>query len=165
VKQKKHIHSFKTPEKYFENFDEQLFAKMEEELLPKASGFKVPENYFDNLEDRIIIKVIASEIQQKTIPLFRNKRIIWGFAIAACIAVIFTVVRTNTTSNGFTTLEFPSIENYLDDENLDLDSYDLVELLNDEDITNLSNENKMFSEENIKNYLIENIDNANFLTE
>lgn len=165
MKEKKHIHGFKTPENYFENFDEQLFAKMEAELLPKESGFKVPENYFDTLEERLITNVITSEKKQKTIPLFRSKRIIWGMAIAACIAVIFTIVRTNPTSNSITTLEFSSIENYIDDENLDLDSFDLVGLLNEEDIANLSDQHKMFSEENLENYLIENIDNTNFLTE
>lgn len=165
MKEEKHIHGFKTPENYFENFDERLFAKMEEELLPKEPGFKVPDNYFETLEEKLLTNVFASEKQLRRIPLFQNRAVIWGMAIAACVAVIFTVVKTNTASNSITSLEFSSIESYIDDENLDLDSFDLMGLLNDEDIATLSNENRMFSEENLENYLIENIDNTNFLTE
>ena len=43
--------TFKTPEGYFENFNERLLDRMakEESIIPKEDGFTVPEGYFEKL--------------------------------------------------------------------------------------------------------------------
>ena len=62
-------------------------------------------------------------------------------------------------------LPFSSIDSYINEGNLGFDSYDVIALLNDEDVSNLNFETNIFSEENLENYLLENIDNTQLLIE
>ena len=45
---KKNIHNngFKSPEDYFEDFEDRLFNKLSEDKLPKESGFKIPDGSY-----------------------------------------------------------------------------------------------------------------------
>jgi hypothetical protein len=166
VKNNKHIPGFKAPEGYFENFEEQLFLKIEEDAFPKETGFSVPEGYFENLEETVLQNIIASEKQKDVIPLFQNRTLIYITAIAACVAIIFSVINTKETiPNQMKNLPFSSIDSYINEGNLGFDSYDVIALLNDEDVSNLNFETNIFSEENLENYLLENIDNTQLLIE
>jgi hypothetical protein len=53
-------------------------------------------------------------------------------------------------------LKIASIETYIDEGYLDLESYEVLALLDDEDLTNINLENDIFSEESLENYLLEN---------
>ena len=61
---KNHNNKFKTPEGYFENFNQRLFERLEEEndepntdFLPKSDGFGIPEKYFESVQLSIIQKL------------------------------------------------------------------------------------------------------------
>ena len=58
---------FKSPENYFEDFEDRLFNKLSEDKLPKESGFKVPEGYFDQLDQSLILNAKNSEKKTKGI--------------------------------------------------------------------------------------------------
>jgi hypothetical protein len=165
MKDKKNIHGFTTPKNYLEDFDSRLFEKLKEEVLPNEAGFTTPEGYFSDLEDRILKNSQVSEPLGRVVSLYRKVPVIWTTAIAACLAVLFMVSQNNNESNTLSKLEFSSIENYIDDGNLDLDQNDIAALLNDEEIDVLNLDTSMFSEENLENYLIENSYDTNFLTE
>ena len=53
-------------------------------------------------------------------------------------------------------LKIASIENYIDEGYLNLESYEVLALLDDEDLTNIDFESDIFSEESLENYLLEN---------
>jgi len=69
-KNNKHIKTgFKTPDNYFNNFDEKVLKQLSNEesesVLPLETGFATPNNYFDNFEKKLSHKVSIEENTQK----------------------------------------------------------------------------------------------------
>src|SRR5690606_7790499 len=109
MKKNKNIAGFKTPEKYFEKFEMQLFNKIEGENLPKSAGFKVPENYFESLDQRVLNTVTASEKPTKVIPLFPKKYLGYAAAIAASLIIGFSIFNTSNSNATLDTYNWPPL--------------------------------------------------------
>ena len=165
MKKNKNISGFKTPENYFEDFEAQLFSKIDEANLPKSAGFKVPQNYFENLDEEILKSVTDSEKPTKVIPLFPKKYFGYAAAMAACLIIGFMVFNNETENDNLDALQLATIDNYIEEGNLNLDLYDVTTFINDEDIANLDLETQQFSEATLKNYLLENIDEESLINE
>jgi len=165
MKNKKHIDGFNTPKNYFEDFEDRLFSKISEESLPKESGFAVPEGYFDQLDSAILKNIEPLVKETKVIPLFSKRTLAYAITIAACAVLVFSLVNTNNTINNIDTLEISSIESYIEDGNLSLDSYDIASLFVDEDFNNITSESEYISEDILEDYLLENINDSSILTE
>lgn len=165
MKENKNISGFKTPENYFESFEERLYSKLSEENFPKSAGFKTPDGYFDNLEEQILKTVIASEKPAKVIQLFPKKYFGYAAAIAASLIIGFTVFNTNSDNSSLDSLQLAAIDTYIEDGNLNLDIYDLTTFINDEDITDLKLEDHQFSETTLENYILENVDEETLINE
>ncbi|MEH6765067.1 MAG: hypothetical protein V7655_11260 [Aequorivita antarctica] len=165
MKENKNISGFKTPENYFESFEERLYSKLSEENFPKSAGFKAPDGYFDNLEEQILKTVIASEKPAKVIQLFPKKYFGYAAAIAASLIIGFTVFNTNSDNSSLDSLQLAAIVTYIEDGNLNLDIYDLTTFINDEDITDLKLEDHQFSETTLENYILENVDEETLINE
>jgi len=165
MKNKKHNDGFNTPKNYFEDFEDRLFSKISEESLPKESGFAVPEGYFDQLDSAILKNIEPLAKETKVIPLFSKRTLVYAAAIVACTVLVFSLVNTNNTINNIDTLEISSIESYIEDGNLSLDSYDIASLFVDEDFNNITSESEYISEDILENYLLENINDSSILTE
>jgi len=165
MKKNKKIAGFKTPENYFENFEMQLFNKIEGENLPKSAGFQVPENYFESLEQRVLNTVPASEKPKKVISLLPKKYFGYAAAIAACVVLGFTIFNTNPSKSTLDTLQISAIDNYIEEGNLNLDLYDLTSFIEDEDIIELDFKNKQFSDKAMENYILENLDEETLVNE
>lgn len=76
---------FTTPKDYFENVENDFFAKLSEKSLPKQTGFKTPKNYLENLEDAILAKVNPPKKEVKIISLSDRLRKITPVAAAASV--------------------------------------------------------------------------------
>lgn len=161
-KEEKYNHGFKAPEDYFEGFEERLFSKIKEAELPKQHGFDVPYGYFENLEERILQNV-SQEKTVKVIPLFKRKTFIYAASIAACAALVFSIYTGNT--GGEKPLQIADIEAYINSDSMDLDSYDIAQILSEDELDNLTLENEIFSQESIEEYLLENLDDTTLLIE
>ena len=72
MEKNKNIPNFKTPENYFEDFEERLFSKIAEENFPKSTGFKIPKQYFENLDVRIL-----KEVSKFLRPSFQNTALVF----------------------------------------------------------------------------------------
>lgn len=164
MKKDKNISGFKTPENYFERFEEHLFSKISEGNFPSSAGFKAPDGYFDTLEERILKTVIISEEPIKVITLFPKKYFGYAAAIAACLIVGFMVFN-NKTDNSLDSLQMAAIDTYIEEGNLNLDLYELTSYIDDEDITNLNFENKQFSDKALESYILENFDEESLINE
>ena len=157
MENKKHKSGFKVPENYFDNFEKRIFNKIESETLPKETGFKVPDGYFDSLEDTLLQRLNAEEKPQKVISLNSRKTWIYLTAIAACLTIILSIlIKDESIVKQMDLLKTASIENYIEEGYLDLESYEVLALLDDEDLTNINFESDIFSEELLEDYLLEN---------
>lgn len=166
MKDKKNIHGFKAPKDYFESFDERLFNKMEEDNLPQEAGFRVPDEYFSGMEDAILKKINASEKQPKVIPLFRKQTLLYVASVAACVAILFSVLKTDTNNGSdFNDIQLATLDDYIENGNLELETHEVMAMLGDDEIAAINIENDFFSEENLEEYLLENIDDNTLLIE
>jgi hypothetical protein len=109
---------------------------------------------------------ISFKIKTKVIPLYKHKTFLYITSIAACAAIIFSVTLTKSSiSNTINDVQISNIDDYIERGNLDLDTYDLMAMLGDEEIEEISAENIIFSEDNLEDYLMDNLDDTSLLTE
>lgn len=160
--EEKYNHGFKAPDDYFESFEERIFNKLKETELPEQHGFDVPDGYFENLEERLL-QNIAQEKTVKVIPLFKRKTFLYAASVAACAALVFSIYTGNT--DGVESLRIADIEAYINGDAMDLDSYDIAQLLSEDELDDLTIENDFFSQESLEDYLIENLDDTTLLIE
>ena len=145
---------FSVPKRYFDAFKERMDAEIKlDQLLSdtKETGFIVPDNYFiENLEHTktAVIKPV------KVIPLF-NRRWLWTAAsIAAIVLLIIAIVPKNDTS-----VTVAAMEDYLLDESV----FDLADLLEDEELNELSSD--LFDDDVYIDYLNDSTDAYDFFLE
>ncbi len=125
------------------------------------AGFRVPENYFENLTDTIMAGLPVTDTP--VVPLYK-KRITW-MAVAAvlivglCVSVFFRI--------GMGTQQLPyddSIENYLVYQ-ANLNSYDIAEGFNSNDIAELEASLNTISNDAIEDYIMSGNDLNNYINE
>ena len=159
-------HGFNAPEGYLDSFEDRLFANKSVFELPESDGFKIPDGYFETLETRLIAASKAPEAQPKVIQLYRNKYLRYVAAIAACTILIVTIVKGNASTAGtIDDIELAAISEYIESENVDFDTFDVIALLQEEELTNLNTQNQYVSEETLETYLLETLEDATLLTE
>lgn len=100
---------FKTPDNYFNTFEEQLLSELKLKEHVSKSGFNEPNGYLDNF------KVELSKVQTskpKVISLLNKKTILYAASIAAIFVLLLTIP-SNEKEVNFASLDSESIENYL----------------------------------------------------
>jgi hypothetical protein len=165
MKDKKHIESSNIPKNYFEEFEERLFSKLSEDIIPKETGFSVPEGYFNTLENKIATKVENTDNNKKVISLFSRKTLLYAASIAAVSILIFSLINSYNSIVTINEIDISSIESYIEEGSLDYNSQDITALLSNEDLSQLSTENAFISDNNITDYLIEYIEDTSILIE
>ncbi len=156
---------FKTPDNYFESLDDAIFSRLAEDNLSAkidSSGFKVPENYFETIDAKIWGTLHKRE-DSKVISLFSWKKAAYISGVAASLVVAFNLLFTNANDFTFDDLETASIENYLLTE--DLSAYELVPYLS---MTELNSDNFIDSTmhaSDIEDYLLQNSDIEQLITD
>ena len=152
-----HIRStgFKTPDGYFESFEDQLLSELNPESplsLPQTHGFKIPDGYFDTINTSILDTQV--ENKTKVIPLFSKKHVIYASSIAAAVLLLFNLsIFENKPS--FDTLDTETVESYIDSH---LSSYEMAALLADEATEEDLEMDYPFEEDHIEEYLLNNAD-------
>ena len=164
MKDKKHKEGFDLPKDYFEEFESRLFNRINMESLPKESGFKVPTGYFNDLGKNVIASVEGSN-KTKVISIVSKKTLLYAASIAACAVLVFSLINFNNEEITLSDIDFSTIENYIEDGNLEITNYDLTSLLTEEDLNELTIEDSLISEELIEDYLLDNINDTSILIE
>jgi len=157
---------FKTPKGYFEGFTDDLLDKMSKETssLPNEDGFAVPEGYFDNLNKKVLDKV--TEKESKVIRLKPYRKYFYVAAsVAAILIMVISIQQRGKSSFTFDDLARTDIENYLEENELGLSTYELAEVLLTEEleVNDILNNNSELDDENIIDYLEDNIDDIDEL--
>ncbi len=152
---------FKTPGRYFEGFTDKLLDKIAQEdlNLPEKEGFAVPTGYFEKLDKEIVNK-LSEEKQPKVIQLRSYKKYYYAVAsVAAVLLLIFVIPWNSNRALTFDDLAKTEIEAYFENTDLELSSYELAEALPVEDLQVEDFLENTVDEENIMDYLDENLDN------
>ncbi len=147
---------FKTPDHYFESFEDKLFERLEEkESIAgiETSGYAVPKDYFDSVEEKVYTKLNTKE--RLVVSLNSRKTLYYIAGIAASLVLLFAVFINNDSSEE---VSIEMVEAYL--ENRDLSSYELAELLSDADLLedDFTITQTSYSEDNLEAYLLDNVD-------
>lgn len=156
-----HTHGFKMPEGYLENFESSLKSKLGISEIPNKNGFKVPETYFDSINGKSFISEISKN-ETKVIDL--RKIAFIGISIAACLAVIFTFT-FNQHSQSLENIAMTNIEDYISSDNISISLDDITAEISDDEIEILENEDVLFQETTLEDYLLETIDAYTIINE
>ena len=126
---------FKIPENYFKELEKNLIENTQ--ASQTEHGFNVPKNYFNSLEETILRK------SKKSSPFSRRKLIVSISTLAATLAVLFTIPRSQNSENQ---IEEQAFNDYLESYYLeDMDGYEILSMLED-------NEIDPYFDNSIKNY-------------
>ncbi len=158
---KSHLHKikesgFKTPDAYFDAFDERLFKKMEVQLELDSvsnSGHKIPDHYFENFDDKLQVR-LKNETAPKVIKMKPWRNVAYISGIAASLVLLLTVFTNSKNDISINQIETASIENYLNGQNLNTD--EIASFLNEEDLVLDNFVANTLTEESLENYLLDN---------
>lgn len=156
---------FKTPNDYFESFDQKLLDKLKDEdklNTIKTTGFKVPNDYFETVDSKIL-NAIDNTKETKVVALFSWKKAAYVAAVAASLILMFNIIVNTKDKLTFDSLETASIENYLAEE--DFTSYELATLLTEEELNSEAFINTSISEDSLEDYLLNNTNIEDLLIE
>lgn len=126
---------FNTPNNYFNKIEDVIINKNNS----NKTGFKTPENYFDNLETSILAKNNSA----KVIPL-KNYKVIKaiGIAVAASLVLFFSLYNFNANNNNLSieTINVNEIENWIENDLITFNTYEISEIFTDADLDIANNE-------------------------
>lgn len=154
---------FKTPDHYFESFEDNLFERLtEKESIAgiENSGYTVPKDYFKTIENKIISKLITKE--KPVITLRPRTTFYYVAGIAASFVLLFSLVFNNTDALSIDTIETSSLEGYLFQE--DYTNDELAFLFVGSEISEADFINVSISEETLNQYL-DNTDTEDLIFE
>ncbi len=161
-----HKNKFKTPEGYFESFNERLFARLETEegepntdFLPQKDGFGIPEHYFDT-----VYPSVQSQLEKRAPKVISFNRYRTFYYAAAAVAVLLVLTLgwnwNNSPDLNFEDLASTDIEAYFENNEVGLSSYEIAETVNLEDISITDFTEKSLQEESILEYLDEHVEDV-----
>jgi hypothetical protein len=130
--------------------------------LPKEDGFAVPESYFDNLNKKILDKVSEKESTVIWLKPYR-KYFYVAASVAAILILVLSIQQSGKSGFTFDDLARSDIENYLEENELGLSTYELAEVLLIEELEVNDILNSELDDENIIDYLEDNIDDIDEL--
>jgi cell division protein FtsL len=133
--------------------------KLENE--PKIeSGFIVPEQYFDDFSKKVLSQL--PEENTKVIPLFQKRKTVFLAAAAVLVVGLLLSIYNQFTTNS-DEIDITTLENHLTYQS-NLNSYDLISELDDEDLTKLGTTIGL-KDETIEEILVTNSDLEKLISE
>jgi len=169
LKKYKSKSGFKVPHNYMSDLEASLFEKLDinaahRELV--TSGFQVPKNYFNTLEPSIQAKLNKENNRGKLLSLFSKKQLYYASAIAAIFIVAFsTVLLESPETNDLNNLNYAALEEYIDEEDLDLNYNDISNLIYEEGLILENLNSYSYSEQAVFEYLSENVEDSGLIIE
>lgn len=152
---------FTTPKGYFNEFEVNLRDRLAQESspIPRQDGFSVPSSYFDDLHVKIKVRLEEGNDAPKVIQLTPIKKFMAiAAAIAALIVLTFGINWGPNRDVNFTDLANSEIEAYFDNNELDLSSDEIAEVLPVDAYEINDFVQPQLSEDNLLDYLNENVE-------
>ncbi|WP_250434451.1 hypothetical protein [Hanstruepera flava] len=140
---------FKTPDDYFNQFEDNLLLELQLKENVSNSGFKAPEGYLNAFK----VNVTPIESETKVIPLFNKKTILYVASIAA-VFLMLLIIPTSKNNINFASLDSETLENYL--LTSDFESVELSHLITNTSTFENSILEETLSDVNLEDYLYNN---------
>lgn len=150
---------FKTPESYFEGFEDALFLEMKRFDEGKKAGFSVPDGYFNNVENEILSKTNIAKTKVIRLNPYKKWYYLAG-SVAACL-VVFLLIKNRLPSTSMNTLEVAEIEQMIDKGYIAVNSYEVLSVYSDENLEDISLTEEPVSDSELIEYLHDNLENYN----
>ena len=155
---------FKTPEGYFDSFHDRLMDKIHEEdnikstsLIPKSDGFTIPDGYFEGLPQSVFKKLKTKDT--KVIQFNGSRKIYYRItAVAAVLILFFGLIWNNESKLTIDDLASTEITDYFESTDYALSTYEIVEVLDLQELELNDVLETNLEDENILEYLDENVD-------
>ncbi|HSI68864.1 MAG TPA: hypothetical protein VK941_01420 [Gillisia sp.] len=161
---------FKVPENYFQDFEAQLMRKVTGDNMLDNSykgkpGFGIPKDYFSKLDEKIIGELELSAPVVKVIPLWKKKIVYYSTAVAAVFLAIISTVLFNPVLPEYSieTVELAAIEEYIDRGYIDLNFNEISAFITEEGYAADNFNTSDLSDEEMLDYLNENIEDPETL--
>jgi len=167
---------FKSPEDYFDTLEKDVLSKLSTNKFPKKEGYtepenyfetleatvfdtikekehlRVPDNYFETLEDNVFYKIKKENNNTPRIINLKSRflKVFAPIAIAASLLLLI-MFNYNTTNNtiSFDNVATVDIENWIEDDLIAIDAYQITEVFEDTNLEDEFNEDEI----NVLNYL------------
>lgn len=161
---------FKVPSGYFEEFEERLMHTVSgnhvgDKPLESKHGFAVPNGYFESLEDKILGRLEQEKQDHKVRPLYRSKKVYYITTLAAVFLAIITTVLFNPSLPDYSieNVEIAALEAYIDEGYIDLNFNEISAYITDEGHYNDNFSTIDLDDEDVLNYLNENLEDTSLL--
>lgn len=150
---------FKTPEGYFEKFTDDLMGKLNQEKydLPEEEGFVLPEGYFEGLNESIQKKLATKETKVVQLHPYRKYYVV-AASVAAILLLFFGLNWNAAEEPTWGDLVNADIEAYFETNELGLSTFEIAEVLPIDELEVNDILENQFNEENVIDYLNENIE-------
>lgn len=146
----------KTPDAYFDTFDARLVDKITAQKKMASGidhGLKVPEAYFETFEQNLQKRLSPTKTPNlKSLAVWKSAAVI--SAIAASLLIMFAIYNTSPGKVTINQIETASIEDYLNNENLNAD--DIASFLTGDDLELDNFVKNTLTDESLENYLLNN---------
>lgn len=155
--------AFKTPKGYFEEFSNDLNAKiaLEDSVLSnsdKNNSFKIPEGYFETVNQKISRKLDVRKSKIISLNPYR-KYYYSAVAVAAVLLLIFNIQgKTTEVSYTFNDLTRVDIETYFNLNEFEHTDYELAEAIPATNVQMANILDNTYDQENVMEYLENTID-------
>lgn len=163
---------FRVPDNYFQDFEAKLMREVTSgnspgDIYKGKPGFKVPQDYFDQLEENIIEKLELSAPGTKVIPLWKKKKLYYATAVAAVFLAIISTVLFNPVLPEYSieSIELSAIEEYIDRGYIDLNFNEISAFITEEGYAADDFNTSGLSDEEMLDYLSENLEDPDLLFE
>lgn len=123
---------YKIPANYFSQLEEKIINKSKDVYPLKSTGFKIPNNYLNEFDDNFYERKLKKNIKIFDLANYKNIKII-SFSVAASLLLFFGLNNFVFDKNEYDieTIEVAQIENWLDEDLISFNSYDIAETFSD----------------------------------
>lgn len=163
---------FKVPDNYFQELEARILHRVTQEGDSMESfkgqpGFVVPKDYFDQLEENILEKLELKTPAGKVIPLYKKKKFYYAASVAAVFLAIISTVLFNPVLPDYSieTIELSAIEEYIDRGYIDLNFNEISAYITEEGYAVDDFNTSGLSDEEMLDYLSENLEDQDLLFE
>ena len=125
---------YSIPENYFETIENNVFTKIDANESNKQQKFDVPKDYFSTIEDNVFKKIQEEDSRKPKVINLKSRltKVFAPIAIAASLLLLLTLYTNKTDdTHSFDSLAITDVENWIENDYVALDSYEIAEAFSD----------------------------------